>query len=122
MDEELPKEACDNFRASYASKKALKDTDVNRIFAAVCVHGFIYRMKGKSFLSICYISYYCLDVARGESLDYAAEIAKKFNTEFPKARLTIAYDIACKLKNIFAVIIILSLHLPTFLEAKGQLF
>ena len=70
----------------------------------------------------CYISYYCLDVARGESLDYAAEIAKKFNTEFPKARLTISYDIACKLKNIFAVIIILSLHLPTFLEAKGQLF
>ena len=49
MDEELPKEACDNFRAGYASKQALKDTDVNGIFAAVCVHGFIYRMIGKLF-------------------------------------------------------------------------
>ena len=70
----------------------------------------------------CYISYYCLDVARGESLDYAAEIAKKFNTEFPKARLTISYDIACKLKNIFAVIIILSLrksNYPVFHQVEN---
>lgn len=58
MDEELPEDACDNFRAGYASKKALKDTDVNGIFAAVCVHGFIYRIIGKSFVLFCYISYY----------------------------------------------------------------
>jgi hypothetical protein len=44
-----------------------------------------------------------LDVAKGESLDYAAAIAEKFAEEFPNAKLTIAYDIACKLKNCFEV-------------------
>lgn len=44
-----------------------------------------------------------VDVAKGESLDYAAAIAQKFAEEFPNARLTIAYDIACKLKNCFDV-------------------
>ena len=57
-------------------------------------------------LQCCFVTY--LIIARSESLNYAAEIAKKFNTEFPKARLTISYDIACKFKNIFAVIIIIT--------------
>ena len=59
-------------------------------------------------LQCCFVTY--LIIARSESLNYAAETAKKFNTEFPKARLTISYDIACKFKNTFAVIIILSYH------------
>ena len=40
---------------------------------------------------------------KGESLDYAVFIAKTFQDEFPKAKLIIAYDIACKLKNSLAV-------------------
>lgn len=102
---EIPAEACENFRAGDISSKALKGVDVNGIFASVCVHGFVYRMIGIfCFLTFSSLYYYFVDVAKGESLDYAAEIAKTFNNEFPKAKLTISYDIACKLKNIFAVI------------------
>ena len=42
-------------------------------------------------------------MAKVESLDYAVAIAEKFSEEFPNAKLTIAYDIACKLKKCFNV-------------------
>ena len=60
-------EYCDNFRAGDNKTKAQAGIDVNGVFAAVCVHGFAYKI---------------IDVAKGESLHY------------PKAKLviSISYD------------------------------
>ena len=40
-------EECANFRAGDIRLKAQNDTDVSAVFAAVCVHGFAYRIIGK---------------------------------------------------------------------------
>ena len=39
-------ESCSNFRAGDLRLKAGKDVDVSAVFAAVCVHGFVYRIIG----------------------------------------------------------------------------
>ena len=100
-------ESCSNFRAGDERFKAIKGLDVSAIFAAVCVHGFAYKLIGiimHVFINIyAYIIY--LDVAKGEALDYSIQIIREFKKEFPKAKLTVAYDIACRMKCALNVIV-----------------
>lgn len=75
---------CDNFKAGDHRSKAQAGIDVNGVFAAVCVHGFPYKI---------------IDVSKGESLDYGIAIIEEFRRNFPRANLVLAYDIICKLKS-----------------------
>lgn len=47
----LSANSCENFRAGDKLSKAQKGVKVNGIFAAVCVHGFIYKMIGNNHIS-----------------------------------------------------------------------
>lgn len=77
-------EECNDFRSGDSLRKQSDFCDVSGLFAAVCTHGFVFSL---------------INISKGESLEYAitmAEAARKENTE---ARLVIAYDIFCKLRN-----------------------
>lgn len=99
-------ESCSNFRAGDVRLKAGSDVDVSAIFAAVCVHGFVYRMIGKLLWEQLFIN--CvLDVAKGEAMEYSTLVVKEFKKEFPNANLVVAYDIACRMKPSLTVLFII---------------
>ena len=98
-------EECANFRAGDIRLKAQNDTDVSAVFAAVCVHGFAYRIIGKIWLLKfdLFLIIVAIDVAKGEAMIYSTSIVREFKAEFPKARLVVAYDIACRMSSAIAV-------------------
>jgi hypothetical protein len=45
-------ESCSNFRAGDERFKIIKGLDVSAIFAAVCVHGFAYKLIGTYYVFV----------------------------------------------------------------------
>lgn len=70
-------------RAGSANTKTVDGLDINGLFAAVCIHGFPYKI---------------IDIDGGETAEYVASIVKTFRKEFKNATLILFYDIACILE------------------------
>lgn len=59
-----------------------------------------------------------LDVEKGEAMAYSTAIIKEFVTEFPNARLIVAYDIACRMNASIRVTIVIYIKVKYLLSNR----